>query len=161
MVIEVHVHYSPDPGLYEESNKNQNQIGETWARSVTFSQIYSGWHTFHTWRLILYQLVTCGKSFKWCIDGFSCISVISTLASIMCWYLTWQNLPHIWGWFCHLWGHSLPVVGHLLISPDATQRAPGGIKNVSFIVVINYIQDDSHMWSQYWFSQLSMHHDIF
>ena len=44
----------------------------------------------------------------------------------MCWCLIWQNLPHIWGRFCHLRGHILSVVGHFSISPDVNRKIPRG-----------------------------------
>ena len=91
-----------------------------------FPKIGSGWHNISGWRLIPYGLVVCDKSFKRCIDGFSCNLVLSTLVSIMCWCIIWQNLPHVWGTFCQLQEHILSVVGHFSISPDFTQKIPRG-----------------------------------
>ena len=90
-----------------------------------------------------FRLISVIMSFQ----GFSCISVISTLASIICWYLIWQNLSHTWGSFCQLWGHIPSVARHFAISPSPRESLEDR-KSVPFTIIINYIQNDGHIWSQ-------------
>ena len=97
------------------------------------------------------------------LDDFSCMSVISTVVSILCWYLIWQNLPHILGRFCHLWGHILSVARHFVVSPVVTQRVCGGYKE-RFIhhhhQLCIYKMTATYGPSNR-FSQLSMHFGLF
>ena len=46
-------------------------VEETRARSVNYFLKLALVDTFSGWRLILYWLIVCGKSFKGFVDGFS------------------------------------------------------------------------------------------
>ena len=104
-------------------------VGETRARSATFSKIDSGWHTFSSWRLIPFWLVMRGKSFKWCEDGFTFISVISTLASILCWYLPHLTVPvpYMGQVLSHMGAHFVSVWALLYIT-GCHAECPCGIE---------------------------------
>ena len=70
-------------------------VGESGAHSATFSKIGSGAHTFNSWCFILSWYIPYNKSFKCPIGVPVASQMVSTLESVMCRCVIWQNLPHI------------------------------------------------------------------
>ena len=102
------------------------------------------------------------NSFILCIDCSVVSQRISTLQPILCWCVIGQNLPRIWGRFCHL-THILSVV--VWYSSCYHQMPPraslGDRKNISFTVIISYEENNSQIWFRHSIFLFSMHNGIF
>ena len=87
----------------------------------TFCHFFQNWLwctyfqelVFHTF-LVSGNYIPYSKSFKCPIDVSVASHLVSTLESVICRWVIWQNLPHERGSFCHQQGHILWAMGHIL-----------------------------------------------
>ena len=100
---------------------------ESGAHSGTFPKLVlvQCAHTFSSWCFIFSWYIPYSKSFKCPNDVLVASQLVSTLESVMCRRVIWQNLPHIRGSFCQ--GHILSVMGHIFLH-RTTFSVPGMIR---------------------------------
>ena len=73
----------------------------------------------------------------------------------------WQNLPRLWGKFCHLWGIFCQWWYSSCYHRMPSRASLADRKNIYFIAIINYEENNGQIWSRHSIFLLSMHNSIF
>ena len=112
-----------------------------WGHRVTFYKIGSSAHIFNSWCLILSWYIPYSKSFKnphWC-SGCIAIGFDARVgyASMMVMRRS-DRTCHIYGSVCHLQGHIMSVMVHILFNHRMPSSIPGMFH---FSVFLSYSYD--------------------